>query len=273
MTDGAVLGLKDFLDRNPMVGAPRKNARRFWTAREEKILRENFAGGGVPALVPLLPGRSANAIYQHASQLGLRSAKRRPGPRQRWQSNEHIDAVIVRAYAGAITKGAINDLARSLGRPRWWVCSRAQRLGCVAPRFKEPPWTEAEIQIIADRAHRDPATIRRALVRAGFARTETAIVVKLKRIGATREDPNHYTATGLGVLLGVDTKTVTRWIEKGWLKARRRGTERTPQQGGDQHWIHRQDARRFIVDNAAAVDIRKADKFWFIDLLANEAAP
>jgi hypothetical protein len=28
------------------------------------------------------------------------------------------------------------------------------------------------------------------------------------------------------------------------------------------------DIARFVVDNVAAVDIRKVDKFWFVDLLA-----
>ncbi|KKK66329.1 hypothetical protein LCGC14_2965200 [marine sediment metagenome] len=55
---------------------------------------------------------------------------------------------------------------------------------------------------------------------------------------------------------------------KGWLKVDRRGTERTPVQGGDMWWIRYAEVRRFVVDNAVAVDIRKVDKFWFIDLLA-----
>jgi hypothetical protein len=61
---------------------------------------------------------------------------------------------------------------------------------------------------------------------------------------------------------------VTGWVNKGWLRAARRGTERTPQQGGDEHWIHMRDVRRFVIDNVAAVDFRKVDKFWLVDLLA-----
>lgn len=70
--------------------------------------------------------------------------------------------------------------------------------------------------------------------------------------------------------MGVDAKVVTGWITKGWLKAQRRGTDRTEAQGGDQWWIHRRDVRTFIIQNAAAVDLRKiVDKEWFVDLLAN----
>jgi hypothetical protein len=41
------------------------------------------------------------------------------------------------------------------------------------------------------------------------------------------------------------------------------------QQGGDQHWIRLCDLRAFILDNTAIVDIRKVDKFWFIDLVTH----
>jgi hypothetical protein len=104
-----------------------------------------------------------------------------------------------------------------------------------------------------------------------FVRTETAIAVRLKRIGASTEDPDHYTARGLAALFGVDTKVVTGWIEKGWLIAQRRGTARTDQQGGDQWWIHRDQVRRFVTESVAVIDVRKLDKVWFVELLAGSA--
>ena len=107
------------------------------------------------------------------------------------------------------------------------------------------------------------------LQRAGHARTETAITVMGKRLSATREDPHHLTARGLATLMGVDSKTVGGWVARGLLKARRRCTDRTDAQGGDQHRIHLRDVRSFIADNAAVVDTRKVDKFWFIDLLVH----
>lgn len=106
---------------------------------------------------------------------------------------------------------------------------------------------------------------------AGFRRSETAIVVHRRRIGLSSKDPDHHTANDLAKCLGVDPSTVANWITRGWLPATKRGTERTPQQGGDQWWIHRSAVRRFIVDHAAVVDLRKVDRFWFIDLLAGPA--
>jgi hypothetical protein len=262
-------GLRELLDENPCDGPMRSGTKRFWTGREELILRNTYPAKGLPGCIAALPGRSATSIYQRAGKLGLISPRTNPSvPRERWATSDAIDAVIRRAYHTTPTKGDIQRVARTVGRPRWWVSKRASKLGLVTPRFKASPWTEAECELIAGMAHRHPATIRRALARAGFDRTETAISVQLKRLGASTEDPDHFTARGLATVMGVDSKMVTTWILKGWLKAKRRGTDRVAAQGGDEWWIHQRDVRAFVIDNVAAVDLRKIDKFWFVDLLA-----
>jgi hypothetical protein len=40
--------------------------------------------------------------------------------------------------------------------------------------------------------------------------------------------------------------------------------------GGDEYWIHRHDVRAFVVANVAAVDLRKVEKFWFVEMLAGK---
>lgn len=268
------LCLSDLVHSGAMVGEQRTGARRFWTGREERLLREHFPAGGLAACLPHLVGRSAGSIYQRANALGLVSPAAKKTPRgERWATSDGIDAIIRRGYAADTHKGAVADLARRLGRPRWWVSKRAVKLGLVPPRRKEPVWSAVELDLIDRHAHKDPATIRAILRKRGFTRTATAIVVKLKREGADRADPDHLTATGLATVMGVDAKVVTRWIDKGWLRAARRGTGRVSVQGGDQWWIHRRDVARFVVGNAAAVDIRKVDKDWFIDLLAEHGRP
>ena len=269
------LGLRDLISSRAIVGIPKAGKRRVWTNHEEKILKENFSSLGVGACLALLPGRSAGSIYQHASTMGLRSpvnAKKKGYFRQRWTSNDQIDAVIVRCYEGNPKYNQINDLARAVARPRWWVSKRAAKLGLIVPRFKEPPWTEEEVELASAHAHKDPSTIKRIFERHGYKRTETAITVKLKRGGTgtgRNADPNHFTATALSKLFGIDGKSITRWIANGLLKAERRGTDRTSQQGGDEWWIHRKHIRTFVVANVNAVDFRKVDKFWLVDLLTN----
>lgn len=262
------------LDTAECVGEPRSGTKRFWTGRELLILRNTYPTGGLEASLPKLPGRTPSSIYQRAGLLGLvaPSESRRGTPRAKWTSNEHLDALIRRTYEGRPDKGAIKALARDTGRPRAWLRDQAMRLGCAVPRFKEPAWSAAENEIVSENAHRHPATIVKLLKRAGFVRTDVAVVMQRKRLGASTEDPNHFTAHGLAALFGVDGGTVCAWIEKGWLQARKRGTARTEAQGGDQWWIHRRQVRAFVVDNVAAVDFRKVDKFWLVDLLAGSAA-
>jgi hypothetical protein len=264
-----VSSVRLLLDTADTVGEPRTGPRRFWTGREEMILRNAYPVGGLPDCLEKLPGRSAKSIYQRAGLLGLQSPGEatRGTPRQHHATNDYIDGLIARTYQNNPDTGAIKKLARTIDRPRSWIRSRAVKLGCALPRFKSPPWVAAENEIIAENAHLGPAALQRRLVRAGYQRTETAIVVQLKRLGASTEDPDHYSARGLAVLFGVDVKVVTGWILKGWLKAAKRGTARTEQQGGDEWWISRRQVRRFVVESVQVIDFRKLDKVWLIDLL------
>lgn len=276
VTGGDIQSVDDFLDCARKPDGSRTGARRFWTTKEIALLREHYPIGGVAACLQALPGRSARSIYSTAHKEGLAVAgtpKSKGVPRQRWTSSPQMDDVIRRAYPTCTSRGAVIALAARLNRPRWWVSNRAASLGLVTPRFKEPKWTEAELELIENIASKSPKAIRATLARKGFARTETAIILKLKRIGADRQDPNHYTATGLAALMGVNPSTVSAWCEKGWLNAKRRGTERAPIQGGDMWWISRKAVRQFIIDSTAHVDIRKVDKFWFVELLAGSASP
>lgn len=268
-------GVTALLEDNATVGEPRAGARRFWTTTELAIMRRVYPTQGVAGAMAALPGRSAGAIYQRAGIMALRApatiARWQAGQtvRHRWAGSEHIDAVIRRRYPGCIKRLDVARLAQSLNRPRWWVSKRAAALGLVAPRFKEPDWSAAELEIVHTGAHLQPAVLRRRLAKAGYRRTETAIIVKLKRIGADRTDPNNTTAHALSRLMGVDGHTVTDWIAKGWLPAKPRGTDRVAAQGGDQWWISYAAVRTFIITHTTHVDIRKVDKFWFVELLAN----
>jgi len=199
-----------------------KRTRYFWTAREVKVLKETYPKHGLGACIPLLPGRSPGAIYQQAALQGLKSPTT-TGPRHVWTTTPFIDDAIRRTYQGNPTKGAVNELARRLGRPRHWVSQRARQLSLIVPRFKEPPWSPAENRILEENAHRSLSTIQRRLRAAGYTRTETAILTRRKRLHLSAQDPNAHSAYELAGLFGVDGKTVTGWIAKGWLKAKRRG--------------------------------------------------
>jgi hypothetical protein len=116
-----------------------------------------------------------------------------------------------------------------------------------------------------------PERIRLALKMAGFNRSTTGILLKRKRLGMLQNMPGQ-SATSLAKCFGADAKMITGWIENGWLKAEKRGTHRTEKQGGDMYYILTSDVREFIIDNIGVIDIRKVDKFWFVDMLARKEA-
>jgi len=258
------------IDSNPIVGPKREGGKRFWNTRELKLLRENYPVGGLAACVEALPGRTAASIYNKARASGV-VGKRRPGPgveRMSWPNCDRIDDVIRRRYPTCAGRGDVVLLSQSVARPRWWVSKRAVALGLVAPRFKSPDWTPIEDEIVAARQTQALATIRRALQRSGFERTETAIKVRLKRKGLSRIDPEGYTARAVAEGFGVDVAVITRWISLGWLSAKRRGTSRGAQQGGDIWMIRPRAIRDFIIHNVGSIDIRKVEKHWFVEMLA-----
>ena len=74
--------------------------------------------------------------------------------------------------------------------------------------------------------------------------------------------------TKLAMCFGVDVHSVSRWIKEGLLKAQMRGTQRTERQGGDIYYIRDQWIRDFIKENIGLIDIRKVDKFWFVDVMS-----
>jgi hypothetical protein len=167
-------------------------------------------------------------------------------------------------------QGKIKELANKLNIPSWRISIRAREIGALEPRIKEPPWSERELHILEKNALFTPAVIQRRLKMAGFERTITAVALKRKRLHLFRQQVKG-SARAVAECFGVNESTVTDlWIRKGLLKAQRRGTKRTDKQGGDEWLIKEKDIRKFIIENIGIIDIRKVDKFWFVDILAGQ---
>lgn len=194
-----------------------------------------------------------------------------PGKLPKYIFTAGMDDLIRRVYqqyVGMSRRPVARALAEKLGLPRWRVSRRALELGCSIPRKKEPIWTEPELSILERFSHRHPSYIQKILKRNGFNRTEVGIVLKRKRMRliANREGMS---ACQAAEFFGVDVNWVTRQIAEGGLKAERRETMRTEKQGGDIYYIREKHIRKFIIDNPELIDIRKIEKFYFIELLAN----
>jgi len=161
----------------------------------------------------------------------------------------------------------VRDLAKKLGVPRWKISRRACNLGLIAKKKKEPDWTERELKLLESQARFGLETIQRKLKKLGYPRSVTAIMLKRTRMRFLK-NINGQSANSLSVCFGVDCKTVTRWIKNGYLKAQKRGTDRTELQGGDMYYIKDKWIKDFIVNSVDEIDFRKLDKYWLVDLLA-----
>ena len=255
----------------PRLSNPRavgRHAETYWREEEDEILRAYFPGDGAPTCASKLPRRTMSAIYARAYTLGLKSIKQQDGPRKRHPADPVLDAKIREAWPGLTAKGAVQRFADSIGVDRWVISRRATALGLTkAHRRKEPNWTAAEDELMRKVPLHDASKASDIFKQHGFSRSATAIIVHAKRIGLSRRRSDVLSARGAAKTLGVDEKWITSRCIDGDLTAEKRGTARLVQQGGDTWAIRPEDLRRFIVDHLEEIDIRKVDKFAFVDLL------
>jgi hypothetical protein len=237
-----------------------------WTTTEHAIIRKHYAAGGINTCEPLLPKRSRSAIYQQARILGCKSDSM-PAVRQAYAQDPHIDQQIRFAHQTAPKKGDIEALAERVNRPAWWVSRRARDMGLVTPRFSEPVWTAAEMKILGDTEHLAPTASQRALKRAGFTRTLTAVIVKRKRLGIYMpERIGVYTTGQLGELLGYERSTPSHWVKNGLLQA----TMKSNNLGVQEAEVTDAQLREFLIRHPLQVDLRRlplGNRPWFIELL------
>lgn len=192
--------------------------------------------------------------------------------RPRYPITPEIHEQIRQVYQERLTgNGQLAALAEKLGIPRTKIGRYAVCQGWVAKQRREPDWSDEEIRVLETCARLSPERIQIKLKRAGFRRSIQGIVLKRKRSNFLAQLEG-YSAHNLARCLGVDAHFVTRAIKAGLLKATHRGTARMPQQGGDMYWMKERDIREWIVENINEIDIRKVDKHWFVDLLANGRA-
>ena len=167
--------------------------------------------------------------------------------------------------------GPVKALAAKFDIPRFAVSNRARKLGILPLQKKEPDWSEKELYILERNSHLTAERVQPHLKRAGFHRTVQGIMVKRKRLRISRTCMDGYNVNSLSECFGIDAHSIIRWIQKGWLKARRRGTARTAKQGGDEYYITEGWVRDFVIKSVAVIDFRKVDKYWLIGLLAGDS--
>lgn len=159
----------------------------------------------------------------------------------------------------------IDELAQLLCVPRWKVMRWGRDLGLA--RQSEPRWSAEDIAYLERHLHKKSlASIAKTL-----GRTQTAVRLKVKKLGVNKCLQEGYTMSALCLAFGCDHHKIKKWIEAGWLKGHRRQTQRLQVQGGDVWLFYDQDIRKLIVDHPQEIDPRRADWLWLVDVLVGGA--
>ena len=178
-------------------------------------------------------------------------------------------------YDGSSFK--FSKIIRLIGRhkyPRWYIGRIAREMGLG--RVIEPDWTAAEEAYVDEHYPKmGLKALRRGLIHNGmFPRSTTAIKLKIRRLGIHASDGDGFTMRGLQNFLwgGLEQHhIIARWIEKGWLKGKRRGTLRKAgKQGGDTWSFSPEWVRAFIIAHPEEIDLRMVDPIAFIRLVAGD---
>lgn len=176
------------------------------------------------------------------------------------------DQLLRDRYDGKI-KGRAAEIAGALGWPCWLIKKRAQALGLCFPADRKD-WTPAEAQFLMQYAGSRLTTWMARELR----RSESSVVLKLKRMRISRRFREGYTLRDLELCFGCDHHQIDRWIRAGWLHGRRRGTRRNGtggQTGGPADaWVF-SDARilEFIQQHPMEFRLDKCDQMWFMDVV------
>lgn len=178
------------------------------------------------------------------------------------------DQLLRERYDGKV-KGRAAAIAAGFGWPRWVVAKRAAQLGLCYPADRRE-WTATEERFLwqhAGRRHVHWMTAR-------LGRSESSVVLKLKRMKISRAWREGYTVRDLELCFGCDHHGIDRWIRKGWLHGRRRGTRRNGRGGrgggpADAWYFTDEDLLHFIRAYPMVFRLDKVDQQWFLDLVLN----
>jgi excisionase family DNA binding protein len=228
----------------------------FWRTTEvARLERLSAEEAGVEQLMKELPGRTLDAIKKKAGEMNL------PLPAakavQVWKSDGATDELIRQAY-GEGSRGSVTELAMRLGVERWRISKRAGELGVASVRLKETEWGARELRVLEDFGENGAAIVHRELRKLGYERSVGTVATMLTQWQSKRERCDCWSARTVAELMGVDPHTVLRWITQGGLKAK---------QEGGQWEISRKSLKQWVLSHAHSVDLKRVDKYWFIDML------
>ena len=152
--------------------------------------------------------------------------------------------------------------------PRWYIRMMANEMGLARP--KPGDWSDREVEALHQYYPRlSFARVAKKLkgINGGIWRSPTAIRLKAKRQHINKRSDG-FTMRMVEDLLGADHHKIEKWIDRGWLKNGRKGTNRTEAQGGDMRHFESDDLREFVINHTGEIDLRRVKPMSFIQLVA-----
>ena len=157
----------------------------------------------------------------------------------------------------------INELQRLLDVPRWVIHKWAAELGLT--RQNEILWTPEEVKYLETNLYRTSVE----KMAAHLGRTKVAVRVKAKRLGVNKCLQEGYTLNGLRLALGCTHFQIEKWIKNGWLRGRRRNTEKPDR---DTWYFSDHAIRAFVFAHPNEINQHCVDWLWLIDVLSTNNA-
>jgi len=198
-------------------------------------------------------GRAGRLYCLGCSKL---SAARR---RSKYPITVEVKALLQARYDTRIP-GRVAEIAAQLGWPAWMVKRAARLLGLTHPApAGRRNWTLAEVAVLEKwQGLRSAKWIAERL-----ARTETSVIVKMKRLGLSRRVRNGYSLGDVAKLFGVDIHTVSRWVKLGYLTVKAQGTARRR----DIRRASREALLAFLADHRHEYRLDKVEQGALLELL------
>ena len=209
-------------------------------------------------------GRSRNKPPTEAKYCLKCRAERRRRANLKYVCRSEYDEYLKAHYYGGLNRRfqVLNRMIRETGLPRWYIKRRVARLGLTMHQDRRP-WTAAEVGVI----ERLLGKVSALTIAKRLKRTESSVVLKIKRMGLSRRVRNGYTMRDLEECLGEDHHKIQRWIESGWLPDHRQGTRRHDGNGRDIHRFREKEILEFFRRHPEEICLGKVDAIWFLDLV------
>jgi len=176
----------------------------------------------------------------------------RPNRRKRFEWTHGLDQLLSSAYRRSRSReeltAALDNLQRISGFTRVVIQTRAAILGLSFVRRR--PWGPQEVEYL----HHNVGSVTLAAMARQLGRSPASVKAQVRTLGNSLRVTEGYSAEDLASLLGVSSKTATRWIQQGWLS---REAGRIPEAS----------VARFLRAHSTEYQLARVDEAWFKGVL------